>query len=85
VYLITELLTGGELLEAVLKRGNYTEPEARQCFVQVLRGIEYLHSKYAAAFCIQVPAHPAYHVLTRAPANTRQSTLVVPRAERNER
>lgn len=45
VYLITELLTGGELLEAVLKRGNYTEDEARLCFVQVLRGIEYLHSK----------------------------------------
>ncbi|KAG2488991.1 hypothetical protein HYH03_012431 [Edaphochlamys debaryana] len=45
VYLITELLTGGELLEAVLKRGSYTEAEARLCFVQVLRGIEYLHSK----------------------------------------
>ena len=45
VYLITELLTGGELLEAVLKRGSYTEDEARLCWVQVLRGIEYLHSK----------------------------------------
>ncbi|GFR45998.1 hypothetical protein Agub_g7475 [Astrephomene gubernaculifera] len=45
VYLITELLTGGELLEAVLKRGSYSEAEARLCFVQVLRGIEYLHSK----------------------------------------
>lgn len=35
MYLITELLTGGELLEAVLKRGNYNEDEARLCFVQV--------------------------------------------------
>lgn len=45
VYLITELLTGGELLEAVLRRGNYNERDARICFIQVLRGIEYLHSK----------------------------------------
>lgn len=46
VYLITELLTGGELLDAVLQRGNYTESEARNCFVQLLRGIEYLHSRH---------------------------------------
>jgi serine/threonine protein kinase len=45
VYLITELVTGGELLEAVLARGSYSESEARACFVQLLRGIEYLHSK----------------------------------------
>jgi hypothetical protein len=46
VYLITELLTGGELLDAVLQRGSYNEAEARMCFVQLLRGIEYLHSKW---------------------------------------
>ena len=46
VYLITELLTGGELLDAVLERGSYNEADARLCFVQLLRGIEYLHSKY---------------------------------------
>jgi hypothetical protein len=29
VYLVTELLTGGELLDAVIDRGNYTEEDAR--------------------------------------------------------
>jgi serine/threonine protein kinase len=47
VYLITELLTGGELLDAVLRRGSYNEGDARACFVQLLRGIEYLHAKCA--------------------------------------
>lgn len=37
-------VAGGELLEAVLARGNYTEDDARTCFVQLLRGIAYLHS-----------------------------------------
>lgn len=45
VYLITELVTGGELLDAVLQRGTYSETEARSCFMQLLSGIEYLHSK----------------------------------------
>jgi serine/threonine protein kinase len=45
VFLITELLTGGELLEAVLQRGSYNESEARLCFMQLLKGIEYLHSR----------------------------------------
>ena len=45
VYLITELLHGGELLDAVLQRGSYNEADARTCFAQLLRGIEYLHSK----------------------------------------
>ena len=45
VYLITELVTGGELLDAVLQRGTYSEQEARSCFIQLLRGISYLHSK----------------------------------------
>jgi len=30
VYLVTELLTGGELLDAVIDCGNYTEEDARQ-------------------------------------------------------
>ena len=45
VYLITELLTGGELLDSLLQRGSYNEGDARGCFVQLLRGIEYLHAK----------------------------------------
>ncbi|KAK9801988.1 hypothetical protein WJX73_007147 [Symbiochloris irregularis] len=45
VYLITEVLYGGELLDAVLERGSYSEADARLCFVQLLKGITYLHSK----------------------------------------
>jgi len=58
VYLITELLTGGELLDAVLQRGSYNEADARNCFVQLLRGIEYLHAKCAgpASWHLRTPA-----------------------------
>ena len=47
VYLVTELLLGGELLDAVLERGSYSESDARLCFAQLLSGIDYLHSRYA--------------------------------------
>lgn len=43
---MTELLLGGELLDAVLDRGSYSEADARLCFAQLLSGIEYLHSRY---------------------------------------
>lgn len=45
VYLVTELVTGGELLGAVLARGACGEREARVAFAQLLRGIDYLHSR----------------------------------------
>uniref|UniRef100_A0A7S0RK68 Protein kinase domain-containing protein n=1 Tax=Pyramimonas obovata TaxID=1411642 RepID=A0A7S0RK68_9CHLO len=45
VYLITELLTGGELLDAVLERGTYSEADARLCFSHLLQGVGYLHDK----------------------------------------
>ncbi|KAG1660285.1 hypothetical protein FOA52_006752 [Chlamydomonas sp. UWO 241] len=45
VFLITELLTGGELLDAVVQRGSYNEAEARCIFRQILLGIQYLHSR----------------------------------------
>lgn len=48
VYLITEVLWGGELLDAVLERGSYSEADARLCFVQLLKGIEYLHRRWLA-------------------------------------
>lgn len=45
VYLITELLKGGELLDSLLDKGQYTEEDARNCFAQLLHGIKYLHSQ----------------------------------------
>eukprot|EP01025_Chloroclados_australasicus_P058541 TRINITY_DN7362_c0_g1_i1.p1 TRINITY_DN7362_c0_g1~~TRINITY_DN7362_c0_g1_i1.p1 ORF type:complete len:290 (-),score=33.24 TRINITY_DN7362_c0_g1_i1:1-870(-) len=45
VYIVTELVTGGELLDKVTERGLYTEPEAAFIVKQVLEGVAYLHKK----------------------------------------
>jgi len=45
VYLITELLEGGELLDALLARGNYSEADAMTIMRPVLQGLAYLHNK----------------------------------------
>ena len=42
-YLSTELMRGGELLKSVIEKERYGENDAKQCFVQMLRGIQYLH------------------------------------------
>jgi len=49
VYLISELLKGGELLDAVLDNSEgYSEDIARSCFRQLMEGIKYLHSEGVA-------------------------------------
>jgi len=48
VYLITEILSGGELLEAVLLKGHYSERDARLCFRKLLDGLCYLHERKIA-------------------------------------
>ncbi|KAI7836176.1 hypothetical protein COHA_009943 [Chlorella ohadii] len=45
VYLLMEMLEGGELLDAVLEKGHYSEADARSCFLQIMRAIQYLHSR----------------------------------------
>ena len=45
IYLITEMLSGGELLDALLARGSYTEEDARQVFSRLLSALEYLHKQ----------------------------------------
>jgi len=50
VFLIMELLLGGELLDAVLAKGSYSEADARLCFVQLLRGVHYLHSRSVLSY-----------------------------------
>lgn len=46
-YLITELLEGGQLLDALLARPqhHYTEADARIVVKQVLAGLAYLHER----------------------------------------
>lgn len=43
VYIVTELVDGGELLDRVTEKGNYSEPEAAVLFSQILEGVWYLH------------------------------------------
>mmetsp|Transcript_24193 Transcript_24193/g.82595 ORF Transcript_24193/g.82595 Transcript_24193/m.82595 type:complete len:371 (+) Transcript_24193:173-1285(+) len=44
VYLVTELLPGGELLDAVIAKGTYNEADARRIFKQLISGLKYLHN-----------------------------------------
>lgn len=44
-YIVTQLATGGELFDRILSRGNFTEEDAVKIIVQILDGVEYIHSK----------------------------------------
>ncbi|EFN53943.1 hypothetical protein CHLNCDRAFT_8755, partial [Chlorella variabilis] len=45
VYLIMDLLRGGELLDALINKGHYSEADARTIFQQLIRGVQHLHSR----------------------------------------
>lgn len=45
VYIVTELVTGGELLDRVTEKGNYTEQHAAALSRQILEGVAYLHQQ----------------------------------------
>eukprot|EP00201_Polytomella_parva_P007314 CAMPEP_0175075824 /NCGR_PEP_ID=MMETSP0052_2-20121109/22298_1 /TAXON_ID=51329 ORGANISM="Polytomella parva, Strain SAG 63-3" /NCGR_SAMPLE_ID=MMETSP0052_2 /ASSEMBLY_ACC=CAM_ASM_000194 /LENGTH=376 /DNA_ID=CAMNT_0016344719 /DNA_START=95 /DNA_END=1225 /DNA_ORIENTATION=- len=45
VYLVTELVMGGELLDRVTERGNYPEKIASSIIRQILSGVAYLHKQ----------------------------------------
>mmetsp|Transcript_25516 Transcript_25516/g.87414 ORF Transcript_25516/g.87414 Transcript_25516/m.87414 type:complete len:481 (-) Transcript_25516:147-1589(-) len=45
VFIITELLKGGELLDAMLNLGSYTEDEARLIMKQLLEALAYMHKQ----------------------------------------
>lgn len=44
VYLVMELLTGGELFDRIASRGSFTERDATQVLQMVLEGVRYLHA-----------------------------------------
>ena len=43
-YLVTELCSGGELFDRIVKKKTYTEACAREAVHQVLNGVAFLHS-----------------------------------------
>jgi len=41
--LVMELCTGGELFDRIIKKGHFTESEARRIFTQIVKAIYYCH------------------------------------------
>jgi serine/threonine protein kinase len=48
VFLVQELLSGGELFEHLLSRGACKEAEAKDIFAQVVLALDYLHELHVA-------------------------------------
>ncbi len=44
VYLVMEIVTGGELFDKIVERGNYTEADAADLTRAILEAIAYLHA-----------------------------------------
>lgn len=45
VYLIMELVTGGELFDRIVEKGSYTEKDASCLIRQVLEAVDYMHEQ----------------------------------------
>ncbi|CAH1783735.1 unnamed protein product [Owenia fusiformis] len=45
VYLVMELVTGGELFDRIVEKGSYTEMDASSLIKQVLEAVDYMHDK----------------------------------------
>jgi len=45
VYLVMELVTGGELFDRIVEKGSYTEKDAADLIKQVLSAVAYMHSE----------------------------------------
>ncbi|KAI8376625.1 kinase-like domain-containing protein [Choanephora cucurbitarum] len=45
VYIVTDLASGGELFQQLLKKGSYTEKDASSLTRQMLQGLHYLHER----------------------------------------
>ncbi len=45
LYIVMELVEGGDLFDRIVERGQYSEDNARLVMRNVLSAVEYLHSK----------------------------------------
>ena len=44
LYIVMELVTGGELFDRIIDAGHFSETEAAKCFKQIIQAVGYLHS-----------------------------------------
>ena len=44
LYLVMDLVTGGELFDSIVERGNYTERDASELVKQILDAVGYIHN-----------------------------------------
>ena len=42
-YIVMELISGGNLLEAIRQKGNFTEPKAAKVIKQLVLALNYMH------------------------------------------
>jgi hypothetical protein len=59
LFIVQELVTGGELFNKVVGKGMFEEAQARGLFRQLLKGVSYLHSK--GVVHRYVPPHVMWH------------------------
>ena len=45
VYLVMELVTGGELFDRIVEKGSYTEKDASDLIRQILDAVDYMHEQ----------------------------------------
>jgi len=43
LYLVMELVTGGELFDKIVEKGSYTEQDAAQLVFKIISAVQYLH------------------------------------------
>lgn len=67
VYLVTELMRGGELLDRILKQKFFSEREASAVLHTITRTVEYLHSQGVRA--IDPSTDLPYYSLTDLPTH----------------
>ena len=45
VFLVMELVTGGELFDRIVEKGSYTEKDASALIQQILEAVDFMHSQ----------------------------------------
>jgi len=48
IYLVLELVKGGELYDKIVEEGEYTEDETKEVVIQIIAAVEYLHQNQIA-------------------------------------